>query len=201
MQGSISAGDRLLIDGLYPELRRFAATVGSYDIEPADFVQESLVRTLRTHRLSDRDNPKAYLCRAIVNVSRNQRRSFGRLRKGAAAGRRILLAVFVLVGACSSGTRAEVPTNSGGVLDCTSQTIDYAHFDYGPDAAGSATPADALTVLTSGTGLPPGAPRVETEDGDTTVFVYTDDAGDRLGRASVDRLQGGWVVMWTEHCG
>lgn len=81
MQGSISAGDRLLIDELYPALRRFAATVGSYDVEPDDLVQEAMARTLRTRSLTELDNPKAYLCRAIVNVASNQRRSFGRLRK------------------------------------------------------------------------------------------------------------------------
>lgn len=81
MQQGISAGDRLLIDELYPALRRFAATVGSYDIEPDDLVQEAMVRTLRIHKLSDLDNPKAYLCRAIVNIACNERRSFGRLRK------------------------------------------------------------------------------------------------------------------------
>ena len=81
MQRSISADDRLLIDELYPALRRFAATVGSYDIEPDDLVQEAMLRTLRTRNLSELDNPKAYLCRAIVNIASNQRRSFGRLRR------------------------------------------------------------------------------------------------------------------------
>jgi RNA polymerase sigma-70 factor (ECF subfamily) len=81
VQGTISADDRVLIDELYPKLRRFAATVGSYDIEPDDLVQESLVRTLRNRPLSDLDNPTAYLCRAMVNIASNQRRSFGRLRR------------------------------------------------------------------------------------------------------------------------
>lgn len=81
MQRGIAAGDRLLIDELYPALRRFAATVGSYDIEPDDLVQEALVRTLRTRTLSELDNPRAYLSRAIVNLASNQRRSFGRLRR------------------------------------------------------------------------------------------------------------------------
>lgn len=81
MQRSISAGDRLVIDELYPALRRFAATVGSYDIEPDDLVQEAMVRTLRTRGLSELDNPRAYLCRTIVNIASNQRRSFGRLRR------------------------------------------------------------------------------------------------------------------------
>lgn len=81
MQRSITAGDRLLIDELYPALRRFAATVGSYDIEPDDLVQEAMARTLRTRNLSELDNPKAYLCRTIVNIASNQRRSFGRLRR------------------------------------------------------------------------------------------------------------------------
>ncbi len=80
MQRGISADDRVLIDELYAPLRRFAATVGSYDIEPDDLVQESLARTLRIRRLSELDNPKAYLCRVIVNIASNHRRSLGRLR-------------------------------------------------------------------------------------------------------------------------
>lgn len=81
MQRSISAGDRLLIDELYAPLRSFAATVGSYDVEPDDLVQESLLRTLRNRSLSELDNPQAYLCRAIVNIASNQRRTFGRARR------------------------------------------------------------------------------------------------------------------------
>ncbi len=81
MPQTIAAGDRVLIDDLYPVLRRFAATVGSYDIEPDDLVQEALLRALRTRSLSDLDNPRAYLSRAIVNIAANQRRSLGRMRR------------------------------------------------------------------------------------------------------------------------
>lgn len=108
---------------------------------------------------------------------------------------------LLAAGACGSGGRTEVSTNNGGVLDCTSKTVDYAHFDYGPDAAGSATPAGSIAALTPDVGLPPGTPRVETEGSDAAVFVYTDDAGNRVGRAQAERLNNGWVVQWTERCG
>ena len=81
MPRTIAAADRVVIDDLYPALRRFAATVGSYDIEPDDLVQEALLRTLRSRHLSDLDNPRAYLSRAIVNIASNERRSLGRMRR------------------------------------------------------------------------------------------------------------------------
>jgi hypothetical protein len=112
-----------------------------------------------------------------------------------------LMIVAALAASCGAGDRSEVATNSGGVLDCTSEKVDYAHFDYGPDAVGSATPDGSLADLTADTGLPPGDPRVETEGRDVVVFVYVDDAGARLGRASAERLAGGWVVKSTERCG
>ena len=81
MPQAIAAGDRVLIDDLYPALRRFAATVGSHDVEPDDLVQEALLRTLRIRSLADLDNPQAYLCRSIVNIASNQRRTLGRMRR------------------------------------------------------------------------------------------------------------------------
>jgi hypothetical protein len=112
-----------------------------------------------------------------------------------------VVAASVLVGACGPAIRTEVRTNSGGVLDCPSDTVEYSHFDYGPDAQGSATAIGALRVLTPDLGLPLGAPLVETEEDDTTTFVFTDDDGNRLGRASAVQMDGGWVVEETERCG
>ncbi len=80
MPHTIAAADRVLIDDMYPALRRFAATVGSYDVEPDDLVQEALLRTMRTRTLSELDNPRAYLSRAIVNIASNERRTLGRMR-------------------------------------------------------------------------------------------------------------------------
>lgn len=80
MAKTLAAEDQVLIAELYPVLRRFAATVGSYDIEPDDLVQEALLRTVRVRRLSELDNPRAYLSRAIVNIASNERRTLGRMR-------------------------------------------------------------------------------------------------------------------------
>ena len=72
--------DRALVAGLYQPLRRFAAVVGRPDIEPDDLVQEAFVRTLRTRRLDELEDPGAYLRRVILNVARSQRRRFRRAR-------------------------------------------------------------------------------------------------------------------------
>ncbi len=96
----------------------------------------------------------------------------------------------------------EVRTNNGGILDCVSSTVEYAHLDYGDDALGSATPVAAVTLLAGDRSIsPPGSPQTESEADDAAVFVYTDAAENRLGRALVIRLASGWVVLWTERCG
>ena len=46
MQSAGDAESRIFAD-LYPSLRRFAAVVGSVDIDPDDLVQDALVRALR----------------------------------------------------------------------------------------------------------------------------------------------------------
>jgi len=112
-----------------------------------------------------------------------------------------LIAVSVAAGACASATRMEVPTNNGGLLDCTSQTIVYAHFDYGPDAQGTTAASDALITLTADAGRPPGTPQLESERSAVATFVFTDEESNRLGRASVMHIENGWVVKWTERCG
>lgn len=65
---------------LYPGLRRFAAVVGSFDVEPDDLVQEALVQALRRHPLTEYVDLGAYLRRTIVNLASNRRRSLGRRR-------------------------------------------------------------------------------------------------------------------------
>jgi RNA polymerase sigma-70 factor (ECF subfamily) len=78
---SIHGFDRVLVAGLYQPLRRFAGVVGRPDIDPDDLVQEAFVRTLRTRRLDELDDPGAYLRRVILNVAWSQRRRFGRARR------------------------------------------------------------------------------------------------------------------------
>lgn len=72
--------ERLCFEGLYPDLRRFAAVVGSSDIEPDDLVQEALVRSLEQKKLLEVEDPGAYLRRIVVNLASNRRRKLGRWR-------------------------------------------------------------------------------------------------------------------------
>jgi DNA-directed RNA polymerase specialized sigma24 family protein len=66
---------------LYPSLRRFAAVVRPAEEDADDLVQEALVRTLSIGRLSDLDEPAAYLRKAILRIASNHRRSLGRKRR------------------------------------------------------------------------------------------------------------------------
>jgi DNA-directed RNA polymerase specialized sigma24 family protein len=58
---------------LYPSLRRFAAVVGRYDLEPDDLVQQAYTQVLVSDPSHVR-NLGAYLRRTIVNVAMNERR-------------------------------------------------------------------------------------------------------------------------------
>jgi DNA-directed RNA polymerase specialized sigma24 family protein len=71
--------ERVLTE-LYPLLLRFAGAVRSHEIEPADLVQEAVLRTLRLHPTLDLDNPGAYLRRAILGVSKNRAKGLARRR-------------------------------------------------------------------------------------------------------------------------
>ena len=75
-----SAGDRRIVAEIYPALRRFAASVGRWDLEPEDLVQEALRRTLQTRSLSELDDPLAYLRVVILNLARNDARRRSRER-------------------------------------------------------------------------------------------------------------------------
>ena len=70
--------DRVLIDDLYPSLRRFAAVVGPAEVEPDDLVQEALLRVLERGSLGRLDNPTAYVRRTMFNLASNHRRRMGR---------------------------------------------------------------------------------------------------------------------------
>jgi len=65
----IDTADRRLIEDRYEDLRQFAAITASRDIEPDDLLQEALVRVLSQGPLSEREQPLAYLRRAIVNLA------------------------------------------------------------------------------------------------------------------------------------
>ncbi len=77
----LERSDQDLIRELYPSLRRFAAVVGSADIDPDDLVQEALLRALRRGELADLDHPRAYLRKCICNLASDTRRSLGRRRR------------------------------------------------------------------------------------------------------------------------
>lgn len=78
----ISTADRTLVEELYPSLRRFAAMVTAWDVDPDDVLQEALVRVLAHRSLSSLDHPAAYLRRAITNLVLDEQR---RLRTQARA--------------------------------------------------------------------------------------------------------------------
>lgn len=66
---------------LYTSLRRFAAVVGPIEVDPDDLLQEAVARVLRRHRLTDLDQPGAYLKKTMVNLASNHRRSMARERR------------------------------------------------------------------------------------------------------------------------
>lgn len=59
---------------LYPDLRRFTASMCDFDDDPDDLLQEALTRVLRKGDLAHVDNLNAYLRRVIVNLRSNRRR-------------------------------------------------------------------------------------------------------------------------------
>lgn len=77
-QVTVARSDREVIELHYARWRRFAAVVGSLDVEPDDLVQEALARALARGSLVDLDHPGAYICRAITNLASNRRRSLRR---------------------------------------------------------------------------------------------------------------------------
>jgi len=66
---------------LYAPLRRFAAVVGPIEVDPDDLLQEAVARVLRRKRLTDLEQPGAYLRRTMVNLASNHRRSLARERR------------------------------------------------------------------------------------------------------------------------
>lgn len=73
--GRVDHDDAELIATMYADLRRFAAVVAPWDMDPDDVLHSVLVTIMRRGRLSDLDDPAAYLRRSIVNHVRSQIRS------------------------------------------------------------------------------------------------------------------------------
>lgn len=71
---------------LYPSLHRYASAIADNDMDPADLVQEALVRYLRSAPQRRIDQPLAYLRQTILNLVISHRRTAAR-RSGSAADR------------------------------------------------------------------------------------------------------------------
>ncbi len=124
----------------------------------------------------------------------------GKLRPkiGALAASALLAAV---VCACGTGSkRVEVPTPSGGVLDCPDEQIAYATYDVLAEAEGRISPDEAIAAFD--VGRPEGTPHIEAQDVSEATYVFVDEDGNRLGRGGVENLpEQGWFVTWSEKCG
>ena len=66
----------------YEPLRRFAAVIGRWDVEPDDLVQEAFAKVLVRQPAQIRDLG-AYLRRTVVNLATDERRRFGRAASAA----------------------------------------------------------------------------------------------------------------------
>jgi DNA-directed RNA polymerase specialized sigma24 family protein len=64
----------------YEPLRRFAAVIGRYDVEPDDLVQEAYAKVL-LKRPSEIKDLGPYLRRMVVNLATDERRRVGRAAK------------------------------------------------------------------------------------------------------------------------
>jgi RNA polymerase sigma factor (sigma-70 family) len=71
--GELDDDLRARLTAAYPGLRRFAAVVGPADVEPDDLVQDAFVAVLR-RGVDGIDDLDAYLRRAVLNLSSNERR-------------------------------------------------------------------------------------------------------------------------------
>lgn len=66
--------DTAMVVDSYDRLRRFAAVVAPWDMDPDDVLHSALVSVLRKSSLDELDNPLAYLQTAIVNHVRSELR-------------------------------------------------------------------------------------------------------------------------------
>jgi DNA-directed RNA polymerase specialized sigma24 family protein len=77
--------DAVALDALraeYEPLRRFAAVIGRWDVEPDDLVQEAFAKIL-TKAPTDIRDLGPYLRRMVVNLATDERRRFGRAASAA----------------------------------------------------------------------------------------------------------------------
>lgn len=75
MAQNVEREDAELIHELYPVLRRFAAVVAPWDVEPDEVLHTVLARILQRKRLVELEQPAAYVKRAIVNEINSEMRS------------------------------------------------------------------------------------------------------------------------------
>lgn len=113
------------------------------------------------------------------------------------------LALLTASSACSDSGEVDLVEVQGydGVMDCPSEFFQHSTGDWDPNAPGSSTAEEALALLTTDMGLPPGVPQVESDSPDRVMYVFSDAQGRRLGRVVVARTAGGWFVATTERCG
>ena len=112
----------------------------------------------------------------------------------------LVLGVVMLSAACGSTEVREVVTNSGGVLDCASDSIQYTMVDSDVSRPGAASPVDAAAVFVGGEFTPDGTPEVESEAGSRAVVLVRDGDGNRVGRVLMIRHPSGWHVNAIEGC-
>jgi hypothetical protein len=105
----------------------------------------------------------------------------------------------IALSACG-GAISEVRTNSGGVLDCPSDTVRYTVIDPAPGNA-APTPDDARSRLAEAL-VPPGTPQLGSESPVRAVYVYIDEDEHRVGRVIVhNRSDDKWFATEIERCG
>ena len=112
----------------------------------------------------------------------------------------VIVLLLAAIAACSGEVR-EIATNSGGVLDCDSDTVLYVMMDAAIHTGGAASAEDALEEIGDVSGRPPGEPTAERSGEQSVVFTFRDSDGRRTGRAMVEKYSGGWFVQSTERCG
>ena len=124
----------------------------------------------------------------------------------------VALCIFLLAGCSAADDRVEaatedrvaVTTLSGHTLDCPGEEWDY-WAEGGPqieEAIGASSAQEALEQQLGDLDRPPGEPTVEEASPTEAVYLFLDDAGNRLGvvgmRLYPDR---GWFVVLMEKCG
>ena len=112
----------------------------------------------------------------------------------------ILLVLGLLAAGCGPSPRSEVRTNSGGILDCPTDTILYAMFDSDVTSPGESTPIAAAAEFIDSEVLKDGLPRLEGEPDGRAAVSIVDFEGNRVGRALVVEHESGWHVQATESC-